>query len=72
MRLRAHRFGDGWRFGIYLALAGMARLFVEIFRAKDDRLLGPFTLAQAASVLVVGVGAWLVAAAQRQSKEQRT
>ncbi len=64
-RLRDNRFGPGWRFGIYLALAGMARLFVEIFRAKDDRILGPFTLAQGFSMLVIGVGAWLVLRAQQ-------
>jgi phosphatidylglycerol:prolipoprotein diacylglycerol transferase len=71
-RLRRHRFGAGWRFGVYLALAGMARLFVEIFRAKDDRILGPFTLAQAASVAVIAVGAVIVARTQKRSVEQGT
>jgi phosphatidylglycerol:prolipoprotein diacylglycerol transferase len=63
-KLRGHRHRAGWRFGIYLALAGMARMFVEIFRAKDDRILGPFTLAQAFSLLVVMIGAWVVVRTQ--------
>lgn len=47
----------GWLFGVYLAFAGIERFLVEILRAKDDRLLGPFTLAQATSALVVAAGA---------------
>jgi phosphatidylglycerol:prolipoprotein diacylglycerol transferase len=46
----------GWLFGVYLACAGAERFLVEFLRAKDDRLLAGFTLAQLASVLVVGVG----------------
>ena len=34
--------------------AGIERFLVEILRAKDDRLLGPFTLAQLTSVILVG------------------
>src|SRR5689334_5616992 len=45
-RLRDHRHAVGWRFGVYLVLAGTERFLIEIVRAKDDRLLGPFTLAQ--------------------------
>ncbi len=56
----------GWIFGIYLALMGMERLFVEIFRAKDDRILGPFTLAQAISTILIVLGGWLVASRSRQ------
>jgi phosphatidylglycerol:prolipoprotein diacylglycerol transferase len=63
-RTRRHRHAPGWLLGVYLALTGMERMFVEIFRAKDDRILGPFTLAQAISVLMVGVGAWMVVRAQ--------
>jgi phosphatidylglycerol:prolipoprotein diacylglycerol transferase len=51
----------GWLFGAYLAFAGTERFLVEILRAKDDRLLGPFTIAQVASVVVVLVGVALVA-----------
>src|SRR5438445_13862485 len=59
-RLRDHRHGTGWRFGVYLVLAGTERFLVEIVRAKDDRLLGPFTLAQVTSVLLVLAGVWLL------------
>lgn len=55
-RMRARPRGPGWLFGLYLAFAGLERFLVEFLRAKDDRLLGPFTLAQAMSVLVVSVG----------------
>ena len=58
-RLRGHAHGTGWRFGLYLMLAGAERFLIEIVRAKDDRLLGPFTLAQLTSVLLVLVGAFL-------------
>ena len=50
----------GWLFGLYLVFAGIERFLVEIVRAKDDRLLGPFTLAQFTSVIVLLVGALLV------------
>ena len=53
-RLRAKPMG--WIFGVYLIFAGMERFLVEILRAKDDRFLGPFTLAQATSIAVVLVG----------------
>jgi phosphatidylglycerol:prolipoprotein diacylglycerol transferase len=49
----------GWLFGLYLVLAGIERFLVEIVRAKDDRFLGPFTLAQLTSVLIVGIGVFL-------------
>src|SRR2546428_9941229 len=52
-RLRGHHHAIGWRFGVYLVLAGVARLLIEVVRAKDDRLLGPFTLAQATSALLL-------------------
>jgi len=43
------------------ALLACERLFIELFRAKDDRFLGAMTLAQAISVaiLLVVAGAWL-------------
>lgn len=51
----------GWLFGAYLVWAGVERFLIEIVRAKDDRLLGPFTLAQATSVIVVVVGIAILA-----------
>jgi phosphatidylglycerol:prolipoprotein diacylglycerol transferase len=50
----------GWLFGVYLVFAGIERFLVEIVRAKDDRLLGPFTIAQLASVILVALGALLM------------
>ena len=45
-------------FGLFLILMGIERFLVEIVRAKDDRFLGPFTVAQliSAIVFVIGVG----------------
>jgi phosphatidylglycerol:prolipoprotein diacylglycerol transferase len=60
-RLRRHDHRAGWLFFLYLMLAGVERFFVELFRAKDDRFFGNFTLAQLISVvLIVGgtVGVW--------------
>src|SRR5204862_4668168 len=59
-RLRDHHHATGWRFGVYLVLAGAERFLVEIVRAKDDRLLGSFTLAQATSLLLMLVGGALL------------
>jgi len=60
-RLRDHHHAVGWRFGVYLVLAGAERFLVEFVRAKDDRLLGPFTLAQLTSVFVMIAGVWVIA-----------
>ncbi len=49
----------GWIFGLYLAMAGVERFLIEILRAKDDRFLGPFTLAQLTSVVLIGIGIWI-------------
>ena len=59
-KMRKHKNQPGWLLGVYLALMGFERMFVEIFRAKDDRFLGPFTLAQAISVLMIVIGASLM------------
>ena len=50
----------GWLFGLYLIFAGIERFLVEILRAKDDRFLGSFTLAQLTSVIIVAIGLALV------------
>lgn len=60
-RLKVHRHAPGWLFGVYLVMAGLERFFIEFFRAKDDRFLGPFTVAQAMSIAVVGAGAIVMA-----------
>jgi phosphatidylglycerol:prolipoprotein diacylglycerol transferase len=58
---REHRHATGWLFGCYLVIAGVERLAIEFLRAKDDRVLHGFTIAQVMSVGVVAVGALLVA-----------
>ncbi|HET6580003.1 MAG TPA: prolipoprotein diacylglyceryl transferase [Gemmatimonadales bacterium] len=50
----------GWLFGLYLVFAGVERFLIEILRAKDDRFLGPFTLAQLTSVILVVIGILLL------------
>jgi phosphatidylglycerol:prolipoprotein diacylglycerol transferase len=50
----------GWIFGLYLVIAGVERFLIEILRAKDDRFLGPFTLAQLTSVVLIAVGMWVM------------
>lgn len=54
--------GTGWLFGLYLVFAGVERFLVEIVRAKDDRFLGPFTIAQLTSVILVLIGFGLMSA----------
>jgi phosphatidylglycerol:prolipoprotein diacylglycerol transferase len=58
--LRKRGMPVGWLFGLYLILAGVERFLVEIVRAKDDRFLGPFTIAQLTSAILVVVGLVLV------------
>ncbi|HTK56351.1 MAG TPA: prolipoprotein diacylglyceryl transferase [Gemmatimonadales bacterium] len=58
---RTRAKGTGWLFGLYLVFAGCERFVIEIFRAKDDRFFGPFTLAQVVSVVLVAVGATIMA-----------
>jgi phosphatidylglycerol:prolipoprotein diacylglycerol transferase len=58
-RLR-DRFRPGVLFGLYLILAGVERLLVELIRRNDDVALG-LTLAQVVSVLMIAAGAATVA-----------
>lgn len=67
-RLRNHRYGTGWLFGLYLVLAGAERFAVEFLRVKDDRVLGAFTVAQATSVAAVLLGIVLIALWSRDEK----
>ena len=62
-RIRRHPHKAGWLFMVYLTLAGLERLVVELFRAKDDRFLGSFTVAQLISVMVIlggSYGIWIL------------
>ena len=54
--LRDHARGTGWLFGVYLLFAGTERFLVEFLRAKDDRFLGGFTVAQLTSVVLAVIG----------------
>ncbi len=66
-RMRRHSHQTGWLFMAYLALAGAERLFVEIFRAKDDRFFGPLTLAQMMSLALIAGGVYGLFALKRKS-----
>ncbi|HEX9611883.1 MAG TPA: prolipoprotein diacylglyceryl transferase [Gemmatimonadales bacterium] len=57
---RGHQHGTGWLFAWYLVLAGAERFLVEFLRVKDDRIIGDFTLAQLTSLVLIGVGAYLL------------
>ena len=64
-RLREHKHAAGWLFGVYCVLAGVERFVVEIFRAKDDRFFGFFTMAQLISIAIFFVGVGLMVALNR-------
>ena len=66
-RLRDHKHAAGWLFGVYCVLAGVERFVVEIFRAKDDRFFGFFTMAQMISIAIFFVGVGLMVALHRTS-----
>src|SRR2546428_7125252 len=55
-RLRDRPHAVGWRFGVYLVLAGAERFLVEFVRAKGEPLRGAVSLAQVTSVLVIIAG----------------
>ena len=57
---RDHRHGSGWLFGCYLIIAGLERFAIEFLRAKDDRVLHGFTIAQVMSAAIVLVGVYVV------------
>lgn len=59
-RIRAHRHAPGWLFGLYLAAMGAERFLVEMVRVKDDRVIGPVSVAQTIAVLVMLAGALLL------------
>lgn len=66
MRLnrREHRRGLAW--GLFLIMLGIERFLVEIVRAKDDRFLGPFTVAQLISAILVIAGTVLCVRGRRR------
>ncbi|MCY3698528.1 MAG: prolipoprotein diacylglyceryl transferase [Gemmatimonadetes bacterium] len=68
-RLRRHPHVQGWLFGMWLWMAAVERFVIEIFRAKDDRFFGGFTLAQVISVLLFAGGVALVLRLRRRAAE---
>lgn len=64
-RLRDHKHAAGWLFGAYCVLQGVERFLVEFLRAKDDRFLGPLTVAQVIALGFMACGAvWMGMRAQ--------
>jgi len=59
---RPHRRGLAW--GLFLVMLGVERFLVEMVRAKDDRFLGAFTVAQLISVLLVFAGVFILSRAK--------
>jgi phosphatidylglycerol:prolipoprotein diacylglycerol transferase len=59
-RMRDHKHAEGWLFGVWCILAGIERFIVEFFRAKDDRFVGPLTVAQSIAIAVVLTGVVVV------------
>ena len=59
-RYRDHKHAEGWLFGLYCVLAGLERFAIEFFRAKDDRMFGPLTIAQVIALAIGLAGAvWM-------------
>src|SRR5437763_6186081 len=67
MRLESRPHRKGHAFALFLILLGVERFLVEIVRAKDDRFLGPFTVAQLISVILVIVGTALWFGVRREA-----
>jgi phosphatidylglycerol:prolipoprotein diacylglycerol transferase len=57
-KLRIHEHAPGWLWWICLTLLSAERFLVEFVRVKDDRFIGPLTLAQGIAVTLVLVGLW--------------
>jgi prolipoprotein diacylglyceryltransferase len=54
-----------------MVLGGIERFLVEFVRSKDDRVLGAFTIAQAASIVMILVGVALLSAWRRPSSDEQ-
>ncbi len=59
----------GQLFLVWLCLAGVERFIVEIFRAKDDRFLGVFSVAQIISLLLIATAIAFWFALQRRAEQ---
>jgi phosphatidylglycerol:prolipoprotein diacylglycerol transferase len=59
-KVRDHKHAEGWLFGLYCVMAGLERFIVEFFRAKDDRFMGPLTVAQTIAIaFAIGGLVWM-------------
>ena len=68
MRMSKRPHPKGMILAMFLILAGIERFIVEIFRAKDDRFFGSFTVAQLISTALIAIGLWLWATRRRSSE----
>ncbi len=66
MRMNRQPHARGRTFGAFFIMLGIERFLVEIVRAKDDRFLGPFTIAQLISVIAIIAGVVLMARSRKQ------
>ncbi len=57
-KLRVHEHRAGWLWWIGLTLLSAERFLVEFVRVKDDRFLGPLTLAQGIAMILVLGSLW--------------
>jgi phosphatidylglycerol:prolipoprotein diacylglycerol transferase len=55
---RAHR--QGQLFGLFMAMYAVERFIIEFVRAKGDRILFGLSTSQIASMIVLGLGLWLI------------
>ena len=62
-RLRIHEHGAGWLWWLCLAMLSFERFLVEFVRVKDDRFLGPFTIAQLIAMSLIMLSVWGVSRA---------
>jgi phosphatidylglycerol---prolipoprotein diacylglyceryl transferase len=71
IRYNARPHPRGRALGLFLIMLGIERFLVEIVRAKDDRFLGPFTIAQLISAIAVVIGAVVIARANSGERPSR-
>jgi prolipoprotein diacylglyceryltransferase len=55
---KPHRLGQ--LFGLFALLYAVERFLIEIVRAKGDRIVFGLTTSQTVTIVLVGIGLWLV------------
>jgi phosphatidylglycerol:prolipoprotein diacylglycerol transferase len=68
---RRDRVRPGELIGWWALLAGIERFLVEFIRRNED-IVGPFSLAQIVSVLMIGVGGWWVLRVRSRAQSSTT